>query len=107
MTRTLAEFETLRDAEEYFTFFGLDYDPQVVNVNRLHILRKFSQAIKTISASSESLSETEILTQYQQALQDAYTLFLTSNSIEQKLFGVFQRPHDDVVMLDDIAVTSE
>ena len=45
---SLSEFEKLRDAEDYFQFFNLPYDEHVIDVNRLHILKKFSLAIDTI-----------------------------------------------------------
>jgi nitrogenase-stabilizing/protective protein len=43
MTGTLEEFNQLTNAEDFFQFLALPYDPKVVNVNRLHILQKFSQ----------------------------------------------------------------
>jgi nitrogenase-stabilizing/protective protein len=98
-TPSLSQFNQLKDAEEYFEFFGISYDPNIVNVNRLHILRKFSQAVQAID---KSLSELELLAAYGQELRNAYTLFLTSNSVEQKLFKVFQDKPKNVVMLSDI-----
>jgi nitrogenase-stabilizing/protective protein len=100
-TPTLAQFNQLKDAEDYFQFFGLSYDPQVVNVNRLHILRKFSQLVQAIDKGQ---SEAELLAAYGQALQTAYTLFLTSTSVEQKLFKVFQDRPKNVVKLSEITV---
>ncbi|MGB3291481.1 MAG: nitrogenase-stabilizing/protective protein NifW, partial [Phormidesmis sp.] len=44
--KTLSQVNRLKDAEEYFEFFGLVYDPQTLNINRLHILRKFSQLVQ-------------------------------------------------------------
>ena len=41
MTGTMNEFKKLVDAEEFFQFFNLPYDKENVNVNRLHILKKF------------------------------------------------------------------
>lgn len=101
LTRTLAQFNQLKDAEDYFQFFGLAYDPKVVNVNRLHILRKFSQLVQD---EDKSQPEEQRLLAYRQALQTAYDLFLTSSSVEQKLFKVFQDKPKNVVMLSDIAV---
>jgi nitrogenase-stabilizing/protective protein len=100
-TPTLAQFNQLKDAEDYFQFFGLSYDPQVVNVNRLHILRKFSQLVQAIDKDQ---SEAELLAAYGQALQTAYTLFLTSTSVEQKLFKVFQDRPKNVVKLSEITL---
>ena len=101
LARTLAQFNQLKDAEDYFQFFGLAYDPKVVNVNRLHILRKFAELVRD---EDKSQPEAQRLNTYRQALQTAYDLFLTSSSVEQKLFKVFQDRPKNVVMLSDIAV---
>ncbi len=99
LPKTLAQFEALKDAEEYFEFFGLAYDPQVVNVNRLHILRKFSELKREVDTTQ---GEARVLAAYQQALQRAYDLFVTSSGVEQKLFKVFQSKPKNVVMVSDI-----
>ncbi|MEL6603358.1 MAG: nitrogenase-stabilizing/protective protein NifW [Cyanobacteria bacterium J06614_10] len=103
LTKNLTQFHRLKDAEEYFAFFDLDYDSRVLNVNRLHILRKFSQLVQAVD---KSLTEQEKLLAYRQALQMAYDLFLTSNSVEQKLFKVFTNQPDNIVLLSDITVES-
>ncbi|HAA32585.1 MAG TPA: nitrogenase stabilizing/protective protein [Cyanobacteria bacterium UBA8553] len=103
MTGTLAQFNQLSDAEEYFEFFQLSYDPQVVNVNRLHILKKFSGYMQQVDANSPNLSDEEKLSQYCQALQQAYEVFLSSSGVEQKLFKVFKDKPKNVVLLTDIS----
>ncbi len=100
MSKTLAEFERLVDAEEYFQFFGLPYDPQFVNVNRLHILQKFSNFIKSID--SDSLNEAELLDRYRAALQQAYDTFNASSPLDEKLFKVFNEKPQNVVLLSEI-----
>ena len=102
MNKTLADFNRLVDAEEYFEFFDLPYDPQVVSVNRLHILQKFSQLIQAPEGEAAELSEAEKLDQYRTALQDAYNLFLTSTPGEQKLFKVFNEKPKNVVLISEI-----
>ena len=103
MTGTLSQFNQLSDAEEYFKFFQLSYDRQVVNVNRLHILKKFSGYIQQIDASSPVLSEEDKLNQCSEALQQAYEVFLTSTGVEEKLFKVFKKKPKNVVLLTDIS----
>jgi len=100
MTKTLAEFYQLRDAEDYFHFFDLPFNPQVVNVNRLHILRKFGQLKEAID--QETTDPQVRLERYRAALAQAYEVFLTSSSYEQKLFKVFQQPAPNVVLVSDI-----
>ncbi len=100
MSGTLSEFNQLTDAEQFFEFFDLPYDAKVVNINRLHILQKFSSLMKQLD--EENLNETEKLNQYRSALQQSYTVFLTSNSLEQKLFKVFNKKQQNLVLLSEI-----
>jgi len=101
LSKTLTQFNQLHDAEDYFEFFGLSYDPQVVNINRLHILRKFSQLMAKVD---QGLSDAEKLDTYREALQSAYAVFLSFSSVEEKLFKVFQQKPKNVVMLSDIGM---
>ncbi|BFM38349.1 nitrogenase-stabilizing/protective protein NifW [Synechocystis sp. LKSZ1] len=100
---TLAQFNQLKDAEDYFEFFAIPYDPHVVNINRLHILRKFSELVQL---ADETQDEATQLSTYRQALTQAYEVFTTSSGVEQKLFKVFQDKPHDVVMLSDITLES-
>ncbi|MFN6519541.1 MAG: nitrogenase-stabilizing/protective protein NifW [Nostoc sp. CreGUA01] len=102
MTGTLEEFKKLVDAEEFFQFFNLPYDQKFVNVNRLHILKKFSQYMKEIDDNSPDLSAEERLNQYSLALQQAYQVFMESTPHEQKLFKVFNDKPKNVVTLTEI-----
>ncbi len=102
MSKTLTQFNQLVNAEDYLEFFGLPYDPQFVNVNRLHILQKFSSLIKTIDSESPDLSESEKLERYQTALEQAYNTFTTSSPLNEKLFKVFNDKPQNVVLLSEI-----
>lgn len=102
MSKTLAEFNQLVNAEDYFEFFDLPYDPQFVNVNRLHILQKFSSIIKRSAVEIAALSEGEQLDRYRTALQQAYNTFTTSSPLDEKLFKVFNDKPKNVVLLSSI-----
>ncbi len=102
MSKTLAQFNRLVNAEDYLEFFGLPYDPQFVNVNRLHILQKFSSLIKAIDSESPDLDESEKLKRYQAALEQAYNTFTTSSPLNEKLFKVFNDKPQNVVLLSEI-----
>ncbi|AFY99311.1 nitrogenase-stabilizing/protective protein NifW [Calothrix sp. PCC 6303] len=95
-------FNQIVEAEEYFKFFGLAYEPKVVNVNRLHILRKFSLYIKEIDQQNPGLGFAEKLHKYRAALEQAYQVFLESTPQEQKLFKVFNDKPKNVVTLTEI-----
>jgi nitrogenase-stabilizing/protective protein len=102
MTGTIDQFKKLVDAEEFFKFFNMPYDLEVVNVHRLHILKKFSQYIHEIDDNSPDLSQEEKLNQYSLALQKAYQVFIESTAYEQKLFKVFNDKPKNVVTLTEI-----
>ncbi|AKG24132.1 nitrogenase-stabilizing/protective protein NifW [Calothrix sp. 336/3] len=102
MSGTLEEFKQLTKAEQYFEFFQLPYDQKVVNVNRLHILKKFSQLMQQIDENDTDLNEVERLNKYCEALQQAYQVFLDSTAQEQKLFKVFNQKPKNVVTLTEI-----
>jgi nitrogenase-stabilizing/protective protein len=96
------QFDLIVNAEDYFNFFDLTYEPQVLNVNRLHILKKFSQYINEIDAAASDVSKQERLSQYRVALKLAYEMFLSSTPLEQKLFKVFNQKPKNIVMLTEI-----
>ncbi|MFN6568646.1 nitrogenase-stabilizing/protective protein NifW [Dendronalium sp. ChiSLP03b] len=102
MTGTIEEFKQLTDTEEFLQFFNLPYDQKFVNVNRLHILKKFSQYMREIDENYPNLSAEEKLKQYSLALQTAYEVFLESTPHEQKLFKVFNDKPKNVVTLTEI-----
>ncbi|MBD1843936.1 nitrogenase-stabilizing/protective protein NifW [Cyanobacteria bacterium FACHB-63] len=100
---TLAEFNKIIDAEAYFEFFQLPYDAKVVNINRLHILKKFSQHIAEIDQDFPEIDETERLTQYRGALIQSYETFLKTSPLETKLFKVFNEKPKGIVMLSELS----
>lgn len=102
MTLTLIDFNRLTTAEDYLEYFKIDYDPSFVNINRLHILKKFSELIREVDKQFSELTETEKLEKYREALQQAYEVFLTSSPLETKLFKVFQEKPNNIVMLNDL-----
>lgn len=102
MTLTLSEFNKITDAEQYFEFFQLEYDAKLVNVNRLHILKKFSQLIVEIDTNFPDLGEDEKLVQYRDALIQSYEVFFTTSPLQTKLFKVFNEKPKGVVMLSDL-----
>jgi nitrogenase-stabilizing/protective protein len=102
MTLTLIDFNRLTTAEDYLEYFQIKYDAQFVNINRLHILKKFSELISEVNTHFSELTETEKLDKYGEALQQAYEVFLTASPLETKLFKVFHDKPKNIVMLNDL-----
>lgn len=80
---------TLSSAEDFLTFFAVPYEQPVVNVNRLHILKRFQQYLRR-DASLAGLNEAEMFSRYRQWLVQAYQDFVVSNAAQEKVFKVFQ-----------------
>lgn len=93
------QFEKLVNAEDYLGFFGISYNPQVVHVNRLHILKKFALLREEIDREKNLHDSEERLSRYKEAMQRAYETFLASTAPEQRLFKVFQQPPPGLVMI--------
>jgi len=83
---TMARFSA---AEEFLDFFGIQYDQAVVNVNRLHILKRFRQYLQReeISPEDEGPAANAIKTLLEQAYQD----FVRSDAVTERVFKVFQQ----------------
>jgi nitrogenase-stabilizing/protective protein len=89
MSQLLQQLGGLSAAEEFFTLLGVDYDQTVVNVNRLHILKRFNQYMKT-TASVADLDETALHATCRELLTRAYQDFVRSTPQQEKVFKVFQ-----------------
>lgn len=81
--------EELVSAEEFLDFFGLSYDPQVVHVNRLHILQRFHDYLthNPVPDSDDAVRRQH----YRDFLARAYLDFTTSDALTEKVFAVFKK----------------
>jgi nitrogenase-stabilizing/protective protein len=95
--------QDLTTAEEFLEFFGVPYDPGIVQVNRLHILQRFHDYIET-STSELPADEPAQRAFYRDRLARAYQDFVESDARTEKVFKVFHRgdPQSVFVPLTDI-----
>lgn len=89
MENFLQRLRTLSSAEDFLQFFGVPFDQKVVNVSRLHILKRFFQYIRQQTTLPQS-DEVQLFTLYRGLLTKAYTDFVTSTPAQEKVFKVFQ-----------------
>ncbi|MDQ7990874.1 MAG: nitrogenase-stabilizing/protective protein NifW [Candidatus Dactylopiibacterium sp.] len=74
----------LESAEEFLQHFGIDYDPAVLAVHRLHILQRFHNYLA--AAAPDAGAGT-----WQALLRRAYEDFVRSDARTEAVFRVFQR----------------
>jgi nitrogenase-stabilizing/protective protein len=83
-----AELEGLSSAEEFFSFFGIETEPEKILVNRLHILQRFHDYLEQDSdgpKKGESWHD-----YYSRHLTQAYADFIGSDARTEKVFKVFR-----------------
>ncbi|KLL12566.1 hypothetical protein FrCorBMG51_04340 [Protofrankia coriariae] len=102
----LARFRQCATAEDYFQALDVPFDPKVVAVNRLHILRHFSRAVARTDA--ENPAPGERLAAYRAALVASYEAFTTAGALDHRLFKVLaDRAPQAFVALDTVTVEAE
>ena len=84
----LAQLNKAAAAEEFFALLGVDYDPKIVNVARLHILRRMGQYLAGedfAGATDDAISE-----RCRAVLERAYADFVASSPIDERVFKVLK-----------------
>ena len=86
----LEQLEKLSSAEDYFRFLAVPYDPAVLNVARLHILRRMGDNLR--KAGMEPYEE-KARAYFRAHLERAYQDFVKSSPIKERVFKV----HKDAI----------
>jgi len=75
-------------AEDFFALLGVDYDAKIVNVARLHILRRMGQYLA--SEDFAGLPDATVAERCKSVLERAYADFVASSPIDQRVFKVLK-----------------
>ncbi len=86
----LADLRRLSTAEEIFGYLDVSFDAAVVNVARLHILRRMGEYL---ASEPSSLSEAELRERCRDHLRRAYDDFVARSPLDERVFKV----HKDAV----------
>ena len=89
------DMDELSSAEDFLEYFAIDYDASVVHVNRLHILQRFHDYLDGVEEMPQSDAEKHGL--YAGMLSSAYSDFVDSDALTEKVFKVF-RMHEPVTV---------
>lgn len=94
--------EELVSAEDFLDYFGIEYDPSVVQVNRLHILQRFHNYLgKVVLPEEEAARRVE----YGKLLRQAYQDFVKSDALSEKVFKVFHMHEPQVKFVPVSSIT--
>ncbi len=85
------ELRKLHSAEDFFEALGVDYDPAVVRVARLHILRRMAEYLS--KNDFDGVSDDETRAACKDTLAKAYEDFAASSPIAERVFKV----HKDAI----------
>jgi nitrogenase-stabilizing/protective protein len=94
--------EELVSAEDFLDYFGIVYEPAVVQVNRLHILQRFHNYLATATSSEDEAARRVV---YTTLLQRAYQDFVKSDALTEKVFKVFHMHEPQVKFVPLSAIT--
>jgi len=86
----LDELNKASSAEDFFALLGVDYDPKVVSVVRLHILRRMGQYIVGAKEELAGLPDEEVTARCKTFLEQAYADFLEKSPLDERLFKVLK-----------------
>jgi nitrogenase-stabilizing/protective protein len=88
MTSVLEQMRRLSAAEEFFALLGVPYDPAVINVARLHILRRMGQYLAAEALDGQS--EEAVRAACRDNLARAYGEFVSARPADRQVFKVLQ-----------------
>jgi nitrogenase-stabilizing/protective protein len=89
MDTLIQRLKALSSAEDFLQFFGVPFDEHVVQVNRLHILKRFYQYLQRAEALPAT-DDIALFRLYRELLTQAYRDFVDSTAQREKVFKVFQ-----------------
>jgi nitrogenase-stabilizing/protective protein len=107
MSILLDRMRGLSAAEDFFTLLSVSYDPTILHVSRLHILRRMGEYLSqdTLASMTDDAAEEAC----RATLVRAYEDFVRSSPLEQRVFKVLKDAvspkHDAFVPLS--ALTEE
>jgi len=89
----------LSAAEDFFTYLGVPFEPKVLDVARLHILRRMGERLARDGGSGVAGDDEAARARYGAHLRAAYDDFVTRSPLQERVFKVLrdavkERPKD-------------
>jgi nitrogenase-stabilizing/protective protein len=86
----LDQLGTLSTAEDFFHFLDIAYDPAVLDVVRLHILKRMGDYLRENKSALAEADEQTARALCRAHLERAYRDFVESTPLEQRVFKVLK-----------------
>lgn len=86
----LDELKSLSTAEDFFELLHIPYDPAVLDVARLHILKRMGEYLRKNKNTFADADEDTARTLCRAHLERAYSDFVESSPLEQRVFKVLK-----------------
>ena len=99
------DLDELSSAEDFLDYFGIDYEPDLVHVNRLHILQRFHDYLAGVEDKPADPAGRWAL--HADLLADAYQDFVASDALTEKVFRVFHMHEPRTTSVDLKDLTSQ
>jgi nitrogenase-stabilizing/protective protein len=101
MSQLLRDLGNLSSAEDFFAYFDLMFDPKVMAVSRLHILKRFHDKLSRVDGL-ESLDDAATRDVYRRQLADAYSEFVSGAAPNAPAFPGLGRMGGGFVALSNV-----
>lgn len=83
----LEQLSRLSSAEEFFQFLEVPYNPAVLNVARLHILKRMAEYLRN---SPPDMDDAKLRATFRAHLERAYLDFVGSSPLDERVFKVLK-----------------
>jgi nitrogenase-stabilizing/protective protein len=83
----LEQLSRLSSAEEFFQFLEVPYQPAVLNVARLHILKRMAEYLRSCPPEAD---EERLRAIFRAHLERAYLDFVSSSPLNERVFKVLK-----------------
>lgn len=104
----LAALKSAASAEDFFTLLNVPFDPRILRVARLHILKRMGDYLARENVEAAAPQTTAA--RCKAVLERAYADFVTSSPLQERVFKVLKEaaapqtpPPPDFVPLDRLA----
>jgi nitrogenase-stabilizing/protective protein len=101
MSQLLRDLAELSSAEDFFAYFDLTFDPRVMAVSRLHILKRFHDKISR-GDGVDALDDPAARDVYRRQLADAYCEFAAGVAPTAPVFPGLGRMGGGFVALSNV-----